>query len=401
MWALDLKSRPSQNDTVSGERTIMNNPKIEIREVKSKADLKAFIAVPWPIYADDPNWVPRLFAERKGVFSPNNPFFQHARWKAWIAYRDGKAVGRISAQVDELHLARHDAGTGFYGLLEAFEDTDVFTALFEVAENWLKQQGMNKVIGPFNLSINQEIGCLVEGFDSPPYMMMGHARPYYDDSIKAQGYQKAQDVLAYELTQQMFGLPDRIKRLVDRLSNKITLRQVDRKNATAELDIMRDIFNDAWSENWSFVPFTKEEFRNVGKELLMFVPPDFTWIAEVDGEAAAFMVLMPNLNEAIADLNGRLFPFGWLKLLWRLKVRTPKTGRVPLMGVRKKHQHTRLGPALAFLTIRALEKPVMKREMEKIEMSWILEQNQATRNIIEKVGGVVTKRYRLYQKDLA
>lgn len=379
----------------------MENPSIEIREVKNKADLKAFIAVSWPIYADDPHWVPRLFTERKGVFSPKNPFFKHARWKAWIAYRDGQPVGRISAQVDELYLARHDAVTGFYGLLEAFDDRQVFSALFPVAENWLKQQGMQKVIGPFNLSINQEIGCLVEGFDSPPYMMMGHARPYYDQSIKAQGYQKTQDVLAYELQQHMFGLPDNIKRLVDRLSDKMTLRQVDRKNKVAELDIMRDIFNDAWSENWGFVPFTREEFRHLGKELFMIVPPDFTWIAEVDGEPAAFMVLMPNLNEVVADLNGRLFPFGWAKLLWRLKVRSPRTGRIPLMGVRKKHQKTRLGPALAFLTIRALEEPAMKRDMEKIEMSWILEQNQATRNIIEKVGGVVTKRYRLYQKDLA
>ena len=379
----------------------MNNTKIEIREVKSKADIKAFIAVSWPIYREDPNWVPRLISERKSLFSPKNPFFQHARWKAWIAYRDGKPAGRISAQIDELYLQRHDSATGFFGKMESFDDPEVFAALFNAAETWLKQQGMKSVIGPFNLSINQEVGCLVEGFDSPPYMMMGHARPYYDASIKGQGYEKIQDVLAYELQQHMFGLPDKIKRLVDRLSDKMTLRQVNRKNAAAELEIIRDIFNDAWSENWGFVPFTREEFSKVGKELFMIVPPDFTWIAEVDGEPAAFMVLMPNLNEIIADLNGRLFPFGWAKLLWRIKVRTPKTGRIPLMGVRKKHQHTRLGPALAFLTIRALEKPAMKREMEKIEMSWILEQNQATRNIIEKVGGVITKRYRLYHKDLA
>jgi hypothetical protein len=198
----------------------------------------------------------------------------------------------------------------------------------------------------------------------------------------------------------MFGLPEKIKRLVDRMSGKIILRLVDRKNANAELETLRDIFNDAWSENWGFVPFSREEFNKVGKELLMIVPRDYIWIAEVDGEAAAFMVLMPNLNEAIADLDGRLFPFGWAKLLWRMKVRSPKTGRIPLMGVRKKYQHTRLGPALAFSTIRALEKPAMKRAMEKIEMSWILEQNQATRNIIEKAGGVITKRYRMYRKDL-
>jgi hypothetical protein len=379
----------------------MNNTNIEIREVKRKADIKAFIAVSWRIYQNDPNWVPRLISERRSLFSPEHPFFQHARWKAWIAYRDGKPAGRISAQIDEFYLERHDAGTGFFGQMESFDDPEIFTALFKVAENWLRQQGMKRVIGPFNLGINQEVGCLVEGFDSPPYMMMGHARPYYDLSIKGQGYEKIQDVLAYELQQHMFGLPDNIKRLVDRLSDKMTLRQVNRKDAAAELEIMRDIFNDAWSENWGFVPFTREEFNKVGKELLMIVPADFTWIAEVDGEPAAFMVLMPNLNEVIADLNGRLFPFGWVKLLWRIKVRSPKSGRIPLMGVRKKHQHTRLGPALAFLTIRALEKPAMKREMEKIEMSWILEQNQATRNIIEKVGGVITKRYRLYQKDLA
>ena len=378
----------------------MENKNIQIREVRTKADRKIFIAISWSIYADDPHWVPRLFAERKGAFSPKHPFFQHARWKSWVAFRDGKPVGRISAQIDELYLARHHPGTGFYGMLESFNDPDVFAALFEAAESWLKQQGMTKVIGPFNLGINQEIGCLVEGFDTPPYMMMGHARPYYDASIKKLGYEKAQDLLAYELRQHMFGLPDNLKKLIDRLSDKMTLRQLDRKNAIAELDTMREIFNDAWSENWGFVPFTHEEFRRVGKELLMIVPDDFTWIAEVDGKPAAFIVLMPNLNEASADLNGRLFPFGWLKLLWRLKVRTPKSGRIPLMGVRKEYQHTRLGPALAFLTIRALEKPAMKRQMEKIEMSWVLEQNLATRNIIEKVGGVVSKRYRMYQKDL-
>jgi hypothetical protein len=378
----------------------MENRKIEIREVRNKADRKVFIAVSWPIYADDPNWVPRLIAERKGAFSPKHPFFQHARWKSWVAFREGKPVGRISAQIDELYLARHDASTGFYGMLESFNDPDIFAALFEAAESWLKQQGMTKVIGPFNLGINQEIGCLVEGFDTPPYMMMGHGRPYYDASIRKLGYEKAQDLLAYELRQHMFGLPGNLKKLLDRLSDKMTLRQLDRKNAVAELDIIREIFNDAWSENWGFVPFTLEEFRRVGKEMLMIVPDDFTWIAEVAGEPAAFIVLMPNLNEASADLNGRLFPFGWLKLLWRLKVRSPKSGRIPLMGVRKEYQHTRLGPALAFLTIKALEKPAMKRQMEKIEMSWVLEQNLATCNIIEKVGGVVSKRYRMYQKDL-
>ncbi len=379
----------------------MGSTHIELREVSGKSDLKAFISVPWSIYRDDPNWVPPLKVERKQAWSEKNPFFQHARWKAWIAYQDGQPVGRISAQVDDLYLEHHDAHTGFFGLIEAQEDPAIFEALFGAAEGWLKEQGMRTVLGPFNLNINQEVGCLVEGFDTPPYVMMGHARPYYGPSIESLGYEKAEDTFSYILEEHMFHMPEKIDRLLARLSSKMTLRQVDRKNAVAELETMRNIFNDAWSENWGFVPFTKEEFQAVGKELFMIVPPDFTWIAETDGEPAAFMVMIPNLNEAAADLNGRLLPFGWAKLLWRLKVRKPKTGRIALMGVRQKYQKTRLGPALAFLTIGALYKPAYRYKMEQIEMSWILEQNQATRNIIEKVGGQVSKRYRIFRKALS
>jgi hypothetical protein len=378
----------------------MESAKIEIREVIDKKDLKTFISVPWSIYADDPNWVPPLKFERKEAFSEKNPFFRHARWKAWVAYQDGKPVGRISAQIDDLYLQRHDAHTGFFGLVEAPEDPAVFATLFSTAESWLKGQGMRSILGPFNLNINQEIGCLVEGFDTPPYVMMGHARPYYDACIRGQGFEKAQDTLAYELAAEKFAMPKTTQRLLQRLSGKITVRQVDRKNTASELEIMRSIFNDAWSENWGFVPFTEEEFQAVGKELFMIVPPDYTWIAEAEGEPGAFIVLLPNLNEVIADLNGKLFPFGWARLIWRLKVRSPKTGRIPLMGVRKKYQNTRLGPALAFITMQALHVPTKKRGMERVEASWILEQNQPMRSIMEKVGGVTSKRYRLYRKAL-
>ena len=334
------------------------------------------------------------------ILSEKNPFFRHARWKAWVAYRQGKPVGRISAQIDDLHLQRHDAHTGFFGLLEAPEAPAVFAALFSTAESWLKEQGMRSILGPFNLNINQEIGCLVEGFDTPPYVMMGHARPYYDASIRGLGFDKAQDTLAYELAAEKFAMPETIQRLLQRLSGKITVRQIDRKNTASELEIMRSIFNDAWSENWGFVPFTEEEFQAVGKELFMIVPADYTWIAEAEGEPGAFIVLLPNLNEVIADLNGKLFPFGWARLIWRLKVRSPKTGRIPLMGVRKKYQNTRLGPALAFMTMQALYEPTKKRGMERVEASWILEQNQPMRSIMEKIGGVTSKKYRLYRKAL-
>ena len=378
----------------------MSERQLEIRKVADAKDMKAFIAVPWLIYRDDPNWVPPLKFERRQAFSEKNPFFEHARWQAWLAYLDGAPVGRISAQIDSLYLERHDEHTGFFGLFEAIDDVAVFEALFAAAEQWLKQQGMKTILGPFSLGINQEVGCLVEGFDSPPYLMMGHARPYYDASIKGQGYEKTQDMLSYEMVRETFKMPERVQRLLQRLSRKISVRRFDYSNKAAEFEIMRSIFNDAWTANWGFVPFTRKEFSTIGKELLMIVPDDFIYIAEVDQQPAAFVVLIPNLNEAIADLDGKLFPFGWARLLWRLKVRFPKTARIALLGVRQEFQFTRLGPALAFSVIQALIEPSMRRGLKCLEMSWILEENQGIRNVIETVGGYVTKRYRMYEKSL-
>ena len=373
---------------------------VEIREVSGKKALNTFIRVPWNIYKDDPNWVPPLIVERKEAFSPKNPFFKHANWRAWVAWRDGKPVGRISAQIDELHLQHNDSKTGFFGLIEAPDDDEVFVALFETAENWLRDQGMQQVTGPFNLNINQDLGILVEGFDAPPYVMTGHSPCYYGPAIERCGYQPVQDLLAYQLSSGTLTIPRVMQALINRTGDRIQVRNLDRKNRDAELEVLRDIFNDAWQDNWNFVPFTREEFYAVGKELLMIVPPDYMQIAAIDGEDAAFIVLLPNINEAIADLNGRLLPFGWAKLLWRLKANAPKSGRVPLMGVRKKYQNTRFGPALAYMTIKGVIDAGTARGLERLEMSWILDHNHGVRNIIESVGGEISKRYRMYEKDL-
>ncbi len=373
---------------------------VEIRRVTDSSDLKTLIEVPWSIYRDDPNWVPPLKIERKEAFSEKNPFFEHAHWQAWLAYLNGVPVGRISAQIDSLYLERHDPHTGFFGLIEALDVAEVFAALFSTAEAWLKEQGMTTALGPFNLGINQEVGCLVEGFDSPPNVMMGHARPYYGQQIEKLGYSKAQDMLAYEMNRESFAMPAIVQRLLKRLEKQIRVRTIDRRNTAADLETMRNIFNDAWSDNWGFVPFTSSEFAAVGKEILMIVPTDFIHIADLNGKPAAFIVLIPNLNEAIADLDGSLFPFAWARLLWRLKVRLPISGRIALMGVRQEFQHTRLGPTLAFSVMRALHGPIISRGLMRVEASWILEQNQGMRNIMEQVGGVVTKRYRMYKKTL-
>lgn len=373
---------------------------LRIETVSDARQLREFIRVPWSVYRDDPNWVPPLLIERQQALSAKNPYFEHARWSAWVARRAGQAVGRISAQVDQLHLDRYRDATGFFGLLEAPEEDAVFSLLFSAAEDWLRDQGMQRVIGPFNLGINQEIGILVGGFDAPPYVMMTHSRPYYDRVIQQCGYHPVQDCLAYEIDRRSFALSPKVRRMLKRVAPGVRVRSLERRRLDQDIGIMRDIFNDAWADNWSFVPFTRAEFESVAKELLALLPDDFIQIAEVDGEPAAFIVLLPNINEAIADLNGRLLPFGWAKLLWRLKVRRPQTARVPLMGVRRRFQKTRLGPALALRLIQALHQPGLREGLQRVELSWILEQNHDVRGIIENVGGTVSKRYRVYEKQL-
>ena len=381
----------------------MNNhsgKNIKIREVVGKKALKTFIKIPWSIYKDDPNWVPPLLMERKDALSSKHPFFKHAAWKAWIAYVDGQPVGRISAQIDELHQQRYNNKTGFFGLIEAPDDHEVFSALFETAENWLREKGMRQIIGPFNLGINQEVGILTEGFDTPPCVMTSHSARYYGAAIEKCGYSAAQELLAYELDIHTYKTPVIMQELIDRSADHIKVRPLSKKSMDADFDSMRDIFNDAWQDNWNFVPFTSEEFKAVGKELLMVVPHEFLQIAEIDGEPAGFMALLPDINMAAADLNGRLLPFGWAKLLWRLKMRFPKRCRIPLMGVRKKYQNTIFGPAMAYMLVDAVLLPGLKRGGDTVEMSWILEQNKPTRNMIEKFGGKITKRYHMYEKEL-
>jgi len=381
----------------------MNSPPgktIEIREVTGKKALKTFIRIPWAIYKNDPNWIPPLLMERKEAFSSKHPYFKHAKWKAWIAYQDGHAVGRISAQIDDLHQQRYNNKTGFFGLIEAPDNDAVFSALFETAENWLREKGMQHIVGPFNLGINQEIGILTDGFDTPPCVMTSHSPRYYGASIERCGYQPAQELLAYELDIHTYSAPSIKQELADRTAGRISVRQLNRKTMEADFEVMRDIFNDAWQDNWNFVPFTREEFAAVGKEMLTVVPPDFLQIAELDGEPAAFIAMLPDINSAIADLNGRLLPFGWAKLLWRLKVRFPKRCRIALMGVRKKYQNTIFGPAMAFMVVDSVLTPGLTKGGETCELSWILEQNKPTRNMIEKFGGKITKRYHMYSKSL-
>jgi hypothetical protein len=372
---------------------------LSIKAVEGRQVLRQFLRLPWSLYTGDPAWVPPLILERREHLSPRNPFFDHARWRAWVAYRDWEPVGRISAQIDRLHLERYQDATGFFGLLEGEDDPEVFLMLLHTAETWLRSQGMRRILGPFNLSINQECGLLVEGFHDPPMVMMGHARPYYAGRLEEQGYGKAKDLLAYRISAD-FTLSPVMESLLARVAKRVHVRSLRRNRFPEELRILQDIFEDAWSNNWGFVPFTEREFQHVGQMLRLLVHHDLVQIAEVDGEPAAMIVAFPNVNEATHDLDGRLFPFGWLKLIWRLKVRHPSTLRVALMGVRKRYHNSTVGAALALRVIVAAREPAVKHGIRQAEMSWILEDNTGMRNIIESLGGTAYKRYRIYGKEL-
>ena len=377
----------------------VNSGPLRIVPVEGRQGLRQFIRLPWPIYADDPAWVPPLLIERSEHLSKRNPFFEHAECGFWLAYRGERPVGRISAQVDQLHLQRYQDSTGFFGLLEAEDDPETFLILLETAERWLSDQGMRRILGPFNLSINQECGLLVEGFDTPPMVMMGHARPYYGARVEENGYKQEKDLLAYSIDVD-FELTKAMRAVIKRAARRVSIRSLRRERFSEELEILQDIFEDAWSENWGFVPFTKAEFKHLGQNLKHLVHDEYVQIAEVDGSPDAMIVGVPNVNEVIKDLNGRLLPFGWLKLLWRLKVSRPQTARVPLMGVRKRHHNSLLGAALAVMVVERVRRLGVKHGAKKVELSWILEDNTGMRNILESMGGIVYKRYRIFGKDL-
>jgi hypothetical protein len=372
---------------------------VSLEVVTERRQWKQFLALPHRLYASDPAWVAPLNFEQRHRFSPANHFFEHARFRAWIACRQGRVVGRITAQIDELHLQQHHDGAGYFGMLEAEQDPEILAALFDAAQNWLREEGMQRVRGPLNLHINEEVGLLVDGFDTPPFVLMGHALPWYGAAIEAQGYHGVRDLLAYHIRPD-FEAPRVMLKLAERVSDRVVVRSLRRKHIAEDAQIMLDIFNDAWQNNWGFVPLAAAEWQETVSTLAKLMPDDYIQIAECDGQPVAFIVALPNLNEATRDLKGKLLPFGWAKLLWRLKVRHPKTARIPLMGVRQDFQHSRLGPTLAFMVIDAVRKAMHARGVSNVEMGWILEDNDGMRNIIETIGGLAYKRYRVYEKDL-
>lgn len=378
---------------------------IEISPVSNRRDLDAFIGLPSRLYSQGhPGFVQPLRFERREALTPGkNPYFEHAEAQLFLARRGGEVVGRISAQIDRLYLEHYKDATGHFGFLDAVNDPALFRQLLATAEGWLKAKGMKRAMGPLSFSTNEEVGLLIDGFDAPPMMMMPYSPPFARALVEAAGYAKVKDLIAYDYDVDKNNpiTHEAILRRAGMDPAAVTVRKVDMKNFDRDLRIILDIFNDAWSDNWGYVPLTEAEIAHAAKTMKAVVEPNVVIIASVNGEPASMIVSLPNIYEAIAGLDGRLFPFGWAKLLWRLKVSKLRTGRVLLFGLRKPFHRTMLGSGIILRVLEELRQGTKQIRANRAELSWILEDNIPMRKIIEKVGGRVYKTYRVYDKPLA
>jgi len=380
----------------------MSSSALTIRPVRTKKDKKAFVDLAWEVYKDDPAWVPPLKDEVHGLITPGkNPWFEHAKAEFWLAERGGKLVGRISAQVDELVGEHMGQGTGQWGMFEVL-DGQAAAGLIKTAEDWLRAQGMTRALGPISLSIWDEPGLEIEGFDEPPTAMMGHHRPEYRGWIEAAGYAKAKDLVTYALNIEHWDDP-KIDRLIEMGEHnpRIRIRMVDKSKFQDEARLILNLLNDAWSNNWGYVPLTEAEINYAGKKLKPIIFNELVRVAELDGEPVAFMLTIPDINELTKDLNGELFPFNWIKLLWRLRKPRARRLRVPLMGVARKLHHTRLASQLAFMMIEYTRRDATTKYGATYgEFGWILEDNKGMLSIAQLPGAAVNHRYRIYEKQL-
>lgn len=387
------------------ERKPAKGGRIEVTALRGWRDRTRFVDLPYRLHRNDPNWIPPLRRDMHRLLDRSrNPFFDHGEACFWLAWRDGMPVGRISAQINHLHLATHRDETGNFGFLEAVDDQAVFAALQRVAENWLRERGMRRILGPYSLSINDDIGVLVSGFDSPPMVGMPYTPPYYAQRLVAEGYAKAKDLHALRVTLADVVTKhfDQLERVTARLraEGRIAVRSLDPARFAAEMRLALDIYNEAWTQNWGFLPVTEREAKQIIDQLAPVLPPQGVVFALADGEPAAMLIALPNLNEIVADLSGRLFPINWLKLLWRLHFRKPKTARVMLTGVRQRYRGSASSLALVTLMLAEILNAGRQANIEMVEFSWILEDNKPSLEGCHAIGAQLAQLYRIYAKAL-
>ncbi|MEM8775611.1 MAG: hypothetical protein AAGF53_11300 [Pseudomonadota bacterium] len=378
----------------------------DISPVRTKQDKAAFLELPFRAYRSDPNWRAPLRMMQADQLSPKkNLSLAQMTYELFLARKGGEVVGRIAAVVNPAHLELYKDETGQFGFLDTLHpDPDLVSTLLAKAEAWLSERGMKRMTGPFSFSINEECGLLIDGFDTPPMILMPHGRPDYVASYENAGLSKVKDTVAFHFRfPKEYSLPPILTRIIKACHEypDLHIRHLNMSNFKEDVGVLlSDIFNDAWALNWGFIPFTNEQIEHMTKELRPLVNAKSFWIAEYKGKPIAFALFLPDLNELAEGLDGRLLPFGWAQLLYRLKIRGPKRARLPLAGLRREYHKTRIGLLAAITSFEAAIRAQYDQGVEEIESSWVLEDNDDLISMCRTYGMEVYKTYRIFEKDI-
>ncbi|MBI4955829.1 MAG: hypothetical protein HY908_27670 [Myxococcales bacterium] len=376
---------------------------IEVRAHEPGKDTADFIRAGFEVFRGDPQWVAPLdFVIRERLDPKKEPLHKHADVVLFTAWKNGRLVGRTSATVDRAWLETWKDDTGHFGYFDTIDDVEVAQALLERAEDWLRQKGMKRVNGPMSLSANQEAGILIEGFDYPPMIDMAHSRRYQAALAEQCGYAKEKDLYAwrYDVTGEFNARTQKAWEAVKAMP-EVRMRTIDMKRLRAELSMVMEIYNQTWAGKWGYVPLAPQELDKMASDMSIVLDPDIAFVAEIDGEPAGICITVPNLNEAIADLGGRLLPFGWAKLLWRTKVRRPASSRLIVLGVLEKYRKAvkRYGSLSAAMYVEVAKRG-MKKGYRWAELSWTREDDAPINLGIKSMGARVYKKYRVFDKTL-
>ncbi|RKG65668.1 N-acetyltransferase [Corallococcus sp. CA054B] len=390
-------ARPAKHEDAASSPTSMPSD-VQVTPVRGAADRTAFIRLPYSLYRDDPNWVPPLEMERRDFLDPKkNPFFDYAEVELFLARRGQDVVGRVAAIKNPRHMEFHGTKEGFFGLFECVNDAGVARGLLDAASAWLKARGIDTVLGPANFSSNQDWGLLVEGYESPPALMMPYNPAYYAGLLETCGFTKAKDLFAYELSSST-PPPEKVARIAEKIRQRegVTVRPVNLKDFPAEVARIKQIYNAAWEKNWGFIPFTDREFEHMAKEMKAIVRPELLLIAEVKGEPVAFSMTLPDANAAFKAANGRLTTFGLPIGLVKLVLASRKLKRLRLLtlGIKEGYRRRGLDAILYLDTLRTAK----ELGYTGGEISWTLEDNHLVNRAIESMGGQRSKTYRVFQR---
>lgn len=370
---------------------------MSVEPVRRAAALEEFLRLPWRLHTEDPNWVPPLLASERKILDPRrNPFWTHAEAEHFLARRQGRTVGRISAILNRRHNEFHADTTGFWGYFECENDPEAARALFDRAADWLRARGLTRMLGPAHPSLNDPCGLLVDGFQWPPFVLMNHNPLYYVRLVEEAGFRKAMDLWAYLILNNEI-VRARVDRVAAQVRDRgdVVLREIRLGRFREELEIVKSIYNDAWQKNWGFVPLTDEEIHFAAQDLKAVLLPELAYIAEVRGEPAGFAFALPNINLVLKRCNGSLWPFGWWYFL-RFNLRKIPTFRLVALGIRQKYQNSGLGT----LFYQKFIEVGLARGYRAAELSWVLENNDRMNRPIRHMGGKPYKTYRLYVRDL-